>query len=376
MRYIAKPIPVSEFPFRIAEANSEGLPDWKLNTSTGRKAMANTLASYPEKSKLTSSSWLAPGPPVNGSFESLVDTTVTTEGACSFDFRVSADVKVPKIFEIKGSVNYNISYSNEVSTSSTIGNDIELEINLSAEDAHYINNSHSLYLDLYLFSNLDGIPYWYWDSLPAPQQEPWYIAYVVASSTKQIMLHTPGNHDTYKKDGTLFNWSAEDMADATYRLVISTSWPASPANVVYSESAGYETSASPVSFIPKPGKTYYWAVRGTDPSGEIVWSSPRSFSLPDTATMGIFGNPVKANFFPNPGNGKNLDLSLQSEYSGEFSLTLYSYAGIPIYSQKIVYSGPAAMILHLPNLGLASEVYLAEIITGHDRITKKVIVVQ
>jgi len=376
MRYIAKPIPVLEYPFRIAEPNSVGLPDWKLNTSTGRKAMANTLASYPEKSKLTSSSWLAPGPPVNGSFESLVDTTVSTEGECSFDFEVSAEVKVPKIFEIKGSVSYNISYSNEVTSTSTIGNDIELEINLSPEDANYINNAHSLYLDLYLFSNQDNIPYWYWDSLPAPQQKPWYIAYVVASATKTILLKTPANKETFDRDRTLFSWGAEDMPDPTFSLVIATSWPASPANVVYSESTGAETAASPFGFAPEPGKTYYWAVRGTDPSGEIVWSSPRSFSVPDTATMENFGKPVKANFFPNPGNGQNMGLSLQSEYSGEFLLTLYSSAGIPLYSQKIVYSGPAAMILHLPNLGLASGVYLAEIMTGHDRITKKMIVIR
>ncbi len=376
MRYIAKPIPVSEYPFRVAEPNGTGLTDWKLGTSYGRRAMTNTLNMYPEKSKLTSSSWLAPGPPVNGSFESLVDTTVTTEGECSFEFKVTAEVKVPKIFEIKGSISYNISYSNEVSTSSTIGNDIELEINLSPEDANYINNPHSLYLDLYLFSNQDGIPYWYWDSLPSPDQQPWYIAYVVASATKQILLNTPGDHDAYDQAGTLFNWRAEDMADATFHLVIATSWPASPANVVYSESTGTETSATPFGFLPEPGKTYYWAVRGTDPSGAIVWSSPRSFMIPGEEIQEDPESSVKAVFYPNPGNGQHLSLSVQSACSGEFLVTLMTSSGTKVWAEKIHYTGPEAMIFRLPDLDLASGVYLAEIITGRERVTKKVIVIR
>jgi hypothetical protein len=285
MRYIAKPIPVSDYPFRVAEPNSIGLPDWQLNTSTGRKAMANTLATYPEKSKLTSSSWIAPGPPVNGSFESLVDSTMSTESEYSFEFKVTGSIKVPKIFQVNAAASYDISYSNEVKTTSSIGHDIELEINLSPEDAGYINNSHTLYLDLYLFSYQDSIKYWYWDSLPAPQQKPWYIAYIASSASKSISLLEPVGQGEMDAKRSLFTWKGEGLEEPSYTLVIGTSWPLSPANVVYSESTGDKTAASPVGLSLEPGKTYYWAVRGTDASGEIRWSDPRSFTTPTPSTQ-------------------------------------------------------------------------------------------
>ena len=376
MRYIAMPVHVSGYPFRIAEPNSAGLPDWQLNTGTGRKAITNTLNTFPSKSKLTSSSWIAPGPPVNGSFESLVDTTMSSESEYSFDFKVTATVKVPKVFQLNTSASYNISYSNEVTTTSSIGHDIEVAIKLSAEDAGYIHNSHNLFLDVYLFSALDSIHYWYWDSLAAPQQKPWYIAYVVSSANKSILLASPGNNEHLIMQGSLFSWKAENMEKPSYTLVIGTSWPLSAANVVYSEVTGDRTATTPSGLSLQPGRTYYWAVRGTDDSGEIRWSSPRSFTVPDNGTTGTLAKSMDAVVYPNPGDGDAINLLISSGRQGDFLVTLYSLTGMELIARTVHHPGNGKLLVPFSGLHLSEGVYLAEIRSESGRITRKVTVIR
>jgi hypothetical protein len=374
MKYIKKSAPVSGYPFRVADPNGTELYNWRLNLNDGRKGITQTLNLYTFLSKLTSSTWNWPGTAVNGSFESLVDTTQTNESEYSFDFKVSGGVQVSKVFKLNVSTGYNISYSNETKTESTFGKDIKLNINLTSYDQPYINNKNSLYIDLYLFKASDSIPYWYWDSIPASQQKPWYIAYVISSASKKISLLSPDDHYNLQRGESIFNWTAENMESATFNLVIASSWPATPRNVVYSEQTDGRTSASPAGFVPQPGKTYYWAVRGSDPSGEVIWSDPRSFTIPVDAGPAVAENDMKVIIYPNPATNDKINISFQGVKQETVILTIYSPSGNPLFIKKLEYSGSGVMNTVLNDLGLTPGIFLAGIHSGSGQVMKKLVI--
>jgi len=158
--------------------------------------------------------------------------------------------------------------------------------------------------------------------------------------------------------------------------VIATSWPTSPANVVYFENMNGKTATLPFGFTPEPGKTYYWAVRGTDPSGQIVWSDPRSFSMKQEETPGSSNPQPVVILYPNPGDGQHINLSLQANYSCEFLVTLYSIDGNALGSKRVDYPGSEAMVVSFSGLNLAPGIYLMKVRSESSNVIKKLIVMR
>jgi len=377
---INQAIPLQDFPFRVGEPNGTGLRDWTTDSvpynKRGRKQIAQVLTDYPFYSKITGSTWNRYGPANNGSFESMVDTTVSNECENSFDLEVTAGVKVPKVFKLEFSFGYKVSYSNEVKTTSSFGHDIKLGINLSAYDVDYINNKDNLFIDLYMFRAADSIPYWYWDSIPVADQKPWYIAYLVTAANKQIRLISPEDQCRIRGSELLFTWESENTDESTnFTFIISDSWPVTPHSVIFSGSTGNITGINPGSFVPLPGKTYYWAVRGTDSSGQVVWSDPRSFSLPGQESASPVNEGLKALVYPNPSwKGDDIHISIHPASAGEATISLFRISGDLLYREKIECASDRVTVLTLPGMDLAPGIYIAEISSGGDRQVKKLII--
>lgn len=376
--YVSKGIPISEIPFRVAEPNGIGLRDWTIDSviygRRGRTQIEHTLFDNPFLSKLTSSTWTSTGGSINGSFESLADTSQSSGSECKFGIEVSAGMKIPKVFQMEASFGYNVSYSNEVKTTSSFGTDIKLNINLSHADQPYIHNKNALFIDLYLFKPSDSIDYWFYDSLPVTNQKPWYIAYVVSGVSKSISLLTPGDKFSMQKPAPLFSWTSDNMEEASYTLVIATSWPITPKTVVYSESTGERQSTGLFGWSPEAGKTYYWAVRGVDAAGTVVWSDPRTLIAPENSQEEQENSGLSALVYPNPGNGTNIHVSIIQNDLMDISLSLYRINGTLVYSQMVKPSSRGATEILLPDLRLTEGVYILECRANGERIVKKLVI--
>ena len=376
--YISKGIPISGSPFRVADPDGIGLRDWTTDSviygKRGRTQIEHTLFNNPFLSKLTSSSWTANGGAINGSFESLADTSQSSESECTFGIEVTAGMKIPKIFQMELSFGYDVAYSNEVKTTSSFGHDIKMNINLSHADQAYINNKNALMIDLYLFKPSDSIHYWFYDSLPVTTQKPWYIAYVISGADKKINLLTPDDKFSLQGPVSMFSWTAENMTGVKYTFVISESWPATPKNVVYSESTGERTSAGLSTWSPVAGRTYYWAVRGVDAEGAVVWSDPRRLFAPDDQQKAQENPGLLVLVYPNPGKGKDIHVSILQNDPSDLSLNLYRMNGNLVYSRLVKPMGKGMTDISLTDLNLPEGVYIVECRSTNDRVVKKLVI--
>lgn len=127
--------------------------------------------------------------------------------------------------------------------------------------------------------------------------------------------------------------------------------------------------------MPLPGKTYYWAVRGTDSSGQVVWSDPRSFSLPGQESASPVNEGLKALVYPNPSwKGDDIHISIHPASAGEATISLFRISGDLLYREKIECASDRVTVLTLPGMDLAPGIYIAEISSGGDRQVKKLII--
>ncbi len=376
--YISMGIPISGSPFRVTEPNGIGLRDWTTDSviygKRGRTQIEHTLFNNPFLSKLTSSSWTANGGAINGSFESLADTSQSSESECKFGVEVTAGMKIPKIFQMELSFGYDVAYSNEVKTTSSFGHDIKMNINLSHADQAYIYNKNALLIDLYLFKPSDSIHYWFYDSLPVTTQRPWYIAYVISGVSKKISLMTPDDKINLHGPVSQFSWISENMTGAKYTFVISKSWPVTPKNVVYSESTGERTSAGLSTWSPEAGRTYYWAVRGVDSDGAVVWSDPRRLIAPDDRQQTQENSRLSVLVYPNPGQGRDIHVSILQNDPSDITVNLYRMNGSLVYSRLVKPVGKSVTDISLTDPDLSEGVYIVECRSNNDRVLKKLVI--
>ncbi len=372
--------PIQGNPFRIEEPNGIRLRDWTIDSVSyghrGRYEIFKVLTNYSTLSRLTHASWVHGEEPINGSFEKVTDSTYLSESENTFKIRTSAGISVPKIFQMKSSVGYDISYTTEVRHTVKFGSEIQLKLNINQSVAPYLHNPQSLNMDLYLFSPEDGIDYWYWDSIPNTSQRPWYIAYVVKGASKSIALQAPPDH--YVLEGRMpeFYWQTEGMdKDASCSMFIASGWPISPGNVLYEETTGGRTASFVSGFVPEPGKTYYWAVRGVDGPGEITWSDPRTFTVAKDDPVATEQAGLMAIVYPNPSPGQGIHVNMLGAAGNDVRVSLYSMEGTLICAGQYDGTGPGETDVLLPCFGLAPGIYLVEITTLRERLVKKLVVI-
>ena len=362
-------VPLSDFPFRVNDPNGPNLSSWNLDNRT----MLNQAVTSHPISNLGSATWYAPSQPVNISFEQAENTKTTSETSSSFDVKVSGSVKVPKVFKMDVELGYEVKYSAEVSSECEMGKEATLQINDYMSDLTGGLNMTKMSVDLYWLTPQDGVNYWYWDSLPVPGQRPWYIAYVAYQPMVSIELLSPPDSSKVWNGEGIFTWTTGDSFDSNFEFYISASWPVRPASVIYSELTGHGTLATPYGFSPVPGKTYYWAVRGTDAYGHIVWSRPRTFRIPAEGETAMDNIVLKALVWPNPGKASDIRIMLESKPPQPVEMILRGLDGRILFNDKLEATTYGTLNLHLPGLPLKAGIYFLEFITPDSRTIRKMI---
>ena len=250
---------------------------------------------------------------------------------------------------------------------------------MEASLANLINQSDGpmlseLAMDVYwLYDDGTHIPWSYYDSLGGRQ--PWYIAYVVTNpSDLKIRLLSPLTKDMPENCGILFNWDTEGGELSDYNVYISYSKNFTPSQVIYRKFAGAEKSLDPVTFIPEPGKTYFWRVSGLTGSGDMVWSPPETFSIKGKENTTTDGTSLKAVIYPNPGYAGEIRMAISAEDAGTASCAVYSVGGELVFRKDIVLAGSGKITTITLPAYIGKGVYIAEINCNGKRINQKLVV--
>ena len=356
---------ISEFPFKINEPNDPSLNDWKAGH---RVAMHNDISGF-GVSPLQSIGWTNPNAGQVFTFSQTNTSTSSVEKSNSYNWGISASVKIPAVFKITGSYDQDITYSTENTYETEFGTEVEVSLKQLTDKVYGINLS---YYDMSIFWFKPNVaPWWYLDSLNG--QKPWYIAYLVGTSHAKITQLSPDNGSSLNIPESLFNWEAEEEGVLDdYTFYISTEPQAGPGSTVYSASCGKQTYAGIKNFTAEPGKTYYWSVRGITRDGDAVWSESRAF----TSKEDISGKTLpllKASIYPNPGKCSEINIYIDSEKTGPVEIMLLDISGIVHAKKEIINSGIFPLNTLFQDLYLSPGIYFAVIRTDGEQIVRKII---
>ena len=306
-----------------------------------------------------------------GSTSELDVSTESSTGyqnSSSFEATVGAGIKVPKVFQISGSANYEVGYSSGTTESS------ELERNITASldnlfDKDDGTNIGSLDIGVFLFRPETNNNWWFYEGLNGAK--PWYLAYVANSYYDKIRLVAPDNASALDKPEISFSWRPENGEISSYTLFIATAPNIASDNIVYKENVGSLTELKTTGFNPVPGGTYFWAVRGSNIQGDVIWSDCRSFTLKKEAQP---VSTIQAKVYPNPGRFDDMRFFIKSASPGMVSVTLQNFNGGFITGKEVMSDGTSVVSVDFQGVTLAPGIYFATFTTGNDIYVKKVIV--
>jgi hypothetical protein len=200
------------------------------------------------------------------------------------------------------------------------------------------------------------------------------MAWVVTSVNKKVTLVSPGANSMLKDAELQFTWKPEGLDDPEYVFCIASAASINPSTMIYQESVGEATEVIPAGFIPERGKTYYWGVLATCSSGDNVWSNSRAFSMQEDQLPGQDETTLNVKIYPNPGQNKDIHITIGSGQAGTVSVSLFEIHGNLVWRTETDYKGNGPETLSLPDLGLRPGVYLVEVHSATGVTTKKVII--
>jgi len=368
-----EPVPLQSWPFYISDPNGENDPPDSLMKDwyAPNRDQINKVLNYHHNTPIATpsvSDWAGS----SSEFKITNDNTTSTEASTSYNVDADATVKIPLVFEAGVNAGNDVKYSNESTVKSTFGQNIVCEMNSKfATEGVKLKEED---ISLYWFRPDDNIDYWYFHSDSVAGNKPWYLAYTISLNPSKVILVSPSASGSVKQTDLRFSWKSENISDPEYEFLISTAQTFRGPTILYRENTADRSYANPGSFKPQPGKTYYWGVRASDHAGNLTWSGPRSFSIPaDTLAAGKADN-VTVNFYPNPGNSGNINIMIQCPGPAAVVVTIYSSSGVSLYTRNIEYEGPAPLKTSLSGLRLGAGIYLAEIRSSYERITRKLII--
>jgi len=357
---------ISEYPFGISEPNAANLAAWKLSSRTEMNKDVTLSGIQP----ICNPSWTNPDEGQTGTFTLAVDTSSEYSNKTSYKVDASFTGQKPKVFKVQVSAGYDVNYETSTENECTLSKKVEVSLNM-AEKSKGIN-FNSYIVHAYWFKPED-YQWWFYDSTGTDR--PWYIAYSVSSLTKSISLLTPSAGEQPKNTGMFFSWSATGIDPVEYTLVICKARQVTPSQTVFRASVGLNTNHY-LAGLPscEEGTTYYWAVRAVDQDGDITWSESRLFiygSAPGKSTGETGLNAIP---YPNPGNGKGMQVLVDTKETGSLYLTITGINGKVAFQTTAGHPQPGIATIELPELSLRPGIYLLETrINGQKAIRKLVI---
>ena len=158
-----------------------------------------------------------------------------------------------------------------------------------------------------------------------------------------------------------------------YELLISEGPRSGPGLNTYTFPCGRNTVANPEGFIPEPGKTYSWSVRGYTKKGEPVWSGSRSFTF-GVNQDGQNPSLLMATLYPNPGRAGNINISYDLPEDSKVTIRVYSTEG-QLLGRVIQNNRQAGINTEsLETTGFNPGIYFVIIQTDQRRAIKKLVI--
>ena len=371
---LAESIPIEEFPFEIEHPNASNMDDWEYET---REEIRGATIQYDMDPALTIG-WNSGSGGTHGTLAQVHDSASSSETTTTYEINgsIGLEYKVPKVFRVKADLSggWTGTYINENSVETEFKESVEASLDPLLTVSSGVNVS-SLALDVWLFGPLGSKDrdFWYYESLDGAR--PWYLAYTL-NTGKETMIRqlSPGEGEEIAISGLIFNWAAENGPVSNYSLIISTAPGQYPGSYIVNEPVGERTFGSISTDLIKPGTTYYWTVKGKDRDGNPLRSRWRGFTVTEEEISGQEPSAFKALVWPNPTPGSDIHLLVEPEIPGKLSVRIFNVNGILITGKEFNLADNSPIEVILPDLDLKSGIYLAEIISGNEKVVKKVVV--
>lgn len=360
-------IPIGRFPFLVNDPNAADMRGW--GSDSARHLLVFNAANS-DVGPLFSLSWSSPS---NGSHESYVITTTTSTSYANTDtynVQSSLGVKIPKIFDLKVTGGYQVSYGNETTTKTTFGQKIDASMSNMMEKSQGVNNSY-VETAVYWLKPESNPDWWFYDSLGGCK--PWYIAYAVGDYHPKIRLLSPAGGSTIETNDLVFSWNAEEEQVGDYTFYLLSTPMVAPEYTIFKKKVGALTQCSAEGFVPGPGKTYYWAVSGMSGDRMPVWSVTGKFTMKEESLSPEDGG-LKAAVFPNPATSGGFRMLVDTRDGGTIQVYLYDIRGNLAAVKEFSGCPKGASSLDLTGTLAEPGVYLAEIRSASGRLMRKVVI--
>ena len=365
------PVSLDESPFNVAEPNDPSMDGWDIYAG---RSYLNQQAQGFGLIPCMHLDWtnLSGGSSMN--IQTSVEDRTSDSQSRSWNFEVEAGggVRIPHVCKIEAKL--STGYSGKLSTETTTTSEYGHRIFASLEHLHFTSsgiNLNSLHMNAFLFTPETNPDWWYFDQFDG--QKPFYLAWVVISTTQSLMLQSPANGSKMDNSELFFTWSPDQGEMTDYELVISKSSAIADINTIYSKKLGSFTALSAADFHPDPGETYYWAVKGHDPYGQLVYSPIWSFTV-EKKDIESQAASLKVAIYPNPGKSSDLCIAIDPAAGGKISVRLINVNGTLVAEEEPASQPGSTCIVSFPHLNLPAGIYLAVIRTDREQVVKKVVV--
>lgn len=362
-------VPLEDDPFYVGNPNDPSMSEWKR---PARDVIYNNAVAYGLQPMNINWNTLNGGDSddldVSVDHSSGFESTNTYEATATF----GVTGKVPKVFELEvtGTGSYEVNYSTEASVSTEFEQNItaSLEELGSTEDGLFLEE---LKISIFWFRPETYSDWWFFQDLAG--QKPWYMAYVVTTANEALDLVAPSDASEMEPSELMFSWQAENGELGNYTFYISSSPVIARDNTLYQAFTGDITRISVTDFKPEPGITYYWAVRGFNKDGEMVWSSKRTFMMRDEGQ----NQPVremKALVYPNPAREGGVHILIDPQSEGRISVRLSNVNGTIVASREGYSTDSSPVDFFFDDPILTAGIYFAVITTDKEQVVKKVVI--
>jgi hypothetical protein len=362
--------PLSSFPFYVDDPNGELLLDWKpearldLNSAVDQNGLDPAI----------NLSWVTHTEGISGTLSVSAASSYTYDTTSTYEVKgkTSEVLKIPEVFRIQADQtgSWEGTYVSETSITSELKQSIfaSLEELENAEDGIKLD---LVTIDVFLLTPENCADLWYLDSTGTGK--PWYLGYLVNTALEKIMLVSPGEGAEINPSEMICSWEAEIGRLEDYTLFISKKPNLRPENIIYRDSVGDQTYAVVPALRVEPGQRLYWTVRGSNSSREHIRSKWNSFTIKEEQ-IEQQASDLKANIFPNPGNGSDFRISISNPDGGSVDISLRDITGNLLAFKESIDQGTLTPGDLSPGLRLSPGIYLLTIRSDHEQVVKKIIV--
>jgi len=369
---ISQPVPIGNPPFNISDPNGPDLYSWQGDGD--RKFLLEQAGSY-DLHPVMSLSWISPGNGSHMAIQTSLEAQQSDAQTKKWDFEVEAGYteKIPDIckIDIQLSTGYSGSLMSETTSIAEYGKRIFASLE-QLTSSHKGVNIDTLSMDGYLFTNDVNPDWWFYEGLNG--EKPFYFAWVVSTVNKSVIPLTPANGSLVQPNELLFSWRTDHGTLENYELVISKSTPIAKTNIIYRINTGDATDASTADFIPEPGTTYYWSVKGYDEKGKKIFSPVSSFTIPKEEDQKEQINRISTVVTSNPGTKNDIRIMVSPAADGPVTLSLRNLSGTEVHRQSFKGTGNRIVYFSLGGTNLAPGLYFAVIESDGERVVKKIII--